>query len=507
MNSLFLQHLLSKKFQITVNGVSPEGLELKGIRYFTPDLPEDGYLILVPVEIYDRAFEDIRTLGHNLFLFFNIVPSQFTHLPSMTIYDSESLSSVYALWNSLSAAWEKLSQWEAKLKDISAKGHDYQLLLDQYDDLIPEPVSLIDSRFNYIAYSRKLSRERGYEETLVDDVRALPMDIATRLIIDPQYRELEKRTGLFEFTDDFHFMAVNIFYKNNYVGRLISICTENDVIDSYQKVVLRHMAVYITAMYQNNTTFYIEQPAFPKLHSLFLQSLENNSVTLQEWVPLLEQLSWNHQDSYMLVQLCPTFRYEKNLYPDYICPQVERRWPFVLAVVHREALFILMNLRLAPEKSRQEFTCFLRDNLMSAGNSRRFHGLLDLPSAARQTTIALKYGRERNPHYWYHDFDDYAFDYMIARVSTELSGKNVCHPALLLLIDEDEKRHTQYYKTLYTYFKNRYNSVAAAKELFIHRTTFIKRMEHIEKLMKVDLTDWKTCQYLMLSFCLLEAQR
>lgn len=504
MNSLFFQHMLSKQFHLTVSSIPAEGMELKGIRYFTPELDADNCLILMPQEIgsWSYSFANIQAHG-NVYLFYDTIPASFPALPAIKVSKGENAETIYMLWNRIAAIWEKLEQWEQELDAISATDHDYQHLFDRYDDMLLEPISLIDSHFNYIAYSQKLSRQRGYEETFVDDVRTLPMDIATRLIIDPQYQALEKRTGLFEFTDDFHFMACNIFYENIYVGRLISICTENEAVDAYQRVVLCHLANYVTAMYRNNTTFYLEQPAFPKLHSLFLQALESGSVSSQEWVPLLAQLSWNHQDTYVLVQLNPTFRYEKNLYPEYICPQIERRWPFILAVVYKEALFVLMNLRLAPEKARQEFTCFLRDNLMSSGNSRSFHHISGLPEAARQTAIALKYGREKNPHFWYHDFDDYAFDYVMDRVKGELSGRNVCHPALLLLMEEDNRRHTQYYKTLYTYFKNRYNTVAAARELFIHRTTFIKRMEHIEKLMKVDLTDWQTCQYLMLSFLLL----
>ena len=39
-----------------------------------------------------------------------------------------------------------------------------------------------------------------------------------------------------------------------------------------------------------------------------------------------------------------------------------------------------------------------------------------------------------------------------------------------------------------------------AKALFIARSTFLSRMEQIVKLTQVDLSDWKVCLYLMLSY-------
>ena len=49
---------------------------------------------------------------------------------------------------------------------------------------------------------------------------------------------------------------------------------------------------------------------------------------------------------------------------------------------------------------------------------------------------------------------------------------------------------TQYYKTLECYVKCRYNAAHTAKELFIHRSTFLNRLERIKELTKLDLDDF-----------------
>ena len=74
------------------------------------------------------------------------------------------------------------------------------------------------------------------------------------------------------------------------------------------------------------------------------------------------------------------------------------------------------------------------------------------------------------------------------------------HPALVLLAEYDEQHGTELYRSLYTFLDSRYNMSRAAGQMYVHRTTFIKRMEHIEQLTGLDLTDWETRMYLMLSY-------
>lgn len=517
INSRFLQYFISREYDVIPINVPEEGLMIKGLRHFAPDMAQHGFVLLaVPEEMPDGY-----AAPENLYIFYeNRVDGAktYTAAPATSELAAPALSApsfyvrshpkmpqtLHQFWNRLAQLWEILDDWNRQLEIVSSYSTDYQKLIDCCDMVLTEPLSLIDKHFNYVAYSRQLSKKRGYTQQFVDNHRALPMDIATRLIIDPEYHDLEERTGVFDFTDDYHFIARNIFYEHGYVGRLISICTEDEALDRYQQLVLEHLGVFVENMYEKNGTFYLEQPALPQMHGLLLHSLSDDGIDNAQWSPLLSQIGWKADNPYRLIQLQPTFRYEKNLYPEYLCPQIEHRWPFTLAVVRDNALMILMNMRLAPAQSQQEFTCFLRDNLMCSGNSRTFGHIREIPAAYRQTGVALAYGRKKNPHFWYHDFDDHAFDAMIDRMKGDFSGQQLCHPALLTLMEADRQHHTQYYITLRTFFKNRYNSVASARELFIHRTTFIKRMEHIEKLINLNLDDWDTRLYLMLSFKLLE---
>lgn len=80
----------------------------------------------------------------------------------------------------------------------------------------------------------------------------------------------------------------------------------------------------------------------------------------------------------------------------------------------------------------------------------------------------------------------------------------LCHEKLLLLQAHDKEQGTEYMRTLEVYLKNHLNAVQSARELYIHRSTFLYRLERIRALLDSDLTDYDELLYLMLSFYLLK---
>lgn len=495
INAVIFIKYLSDLYTLQISRGFSENLPVQGLRYYSKEADLKHYILLC-------IHNDMQPPLHNN----NLIVTD-----SKKIYDKyqQQLPMVWIqnlsdppeeFYNAVAGLWEKLVIWDQTLNEISLTQKSFQKLLDCCDNIVAEPIALINNYFHYVAYSQRLSRQRGYIDTFVDASNTVSMDITTQLIINPEYGKLCEKHGPFEFMDDYHFIACNIFSENIYIGRLISICTENKMTDTYQKHVIAHLAVYVEKMYQQNGTFFLEEPVMTQLHDLFSQSLQGSPIPPDSWISLLTGLGWKYDDTYVIVNIQPTFRYEKNLYPDYLCPQIEQHWPFTIAVVLDNCLIVLINQSQAKEEYSQELAYFLRDNLMCAGVSRIFFDLSNIQAAFRQSTQALDFGRRKKPHFWYHHFDDYAFDHILQHAHSDYEASQICHPALLKLRRHDKQHGTQYYKTLYVWFKNRFNSVASAKDLYIHRTTFIKRMEHIREMTGLDLENWDTVVYLTISF-------
>jgi sugar diacid utilization regulator len=102
-------------------------------------------------------------------------------------------------------------------------------------------------------------------------------------------------------------------------------------------------------------------------------------------------------------------------------------------------------------------------------------------------------------------FDDIALDYLLDRCRGELPKELVCARRILSLKQFDELHNTDYFHTLQVYVKNHLNAVQTAKLLFIHRSTFLYRMEKIKEILHIDLDDYDTLLYVMITFKIMES--
>lgn len=404
-----------------------------------------------------------------------------------------------ALLNAIHDIFETIYEHHQALEQLCLTSHSYQALIDCCDDLLEEPVSLIDNTYTYVAYSMEKSRQRGYIRTLVENGRVASQTVA-QLMSTPGFELLEEKRGVFEFEDENLFMGRNIFYDDTYVGRLIAMPTQDFIQNSYLRYILECLGGYVEQMYRHEGSFFFREEQPLLLHTLVPSALAGEPVKASDWRKALEQKGWSIADSCRLMTFQASYRHEKNLHPDYLCPQLESRWPWIIAAIYSGNAVVLINWDHIPGDFEQQLAYFIRDNLLIAGISRSFRDSSCLEPAYRQAQIAITLGLRNAPHLWYYFFDRYALDYLQEQCLAELPAKSLCHPALVLLAEYDEQHGTELYRSLYTFLDSRYNMSRAAGRMYVHRTTFIKRMEHIEQLTGLDLTDWETRMYLMLSY-------
>ena len=106
-----------------------------------------------------------------------------------------------------------------------------------------------------------------------------------------------------------------------------------------------------------------------------------------------------------------------------------------------------------------------------------------------QARSALRLGQQKAPQRWYHLFDDYRMEYVLEMLRTQGSGCLIPHPALGILRASDVQYGTEFIGTLRAYFEAGRNMTAAADRIFIHRTSFCRRMDRIRELSGIDPGD------------------
>lgn len=429
--------------------------------------------------------------------------------PDCTLIAFNEDVSPVTIYNYLQKVFLLFNQWDEELKKICYESGSFQDLVDCCDKILFDPLAISDTSFNYVAYSLK-SIERGLD-AYIDSNKKLPTELANEYGSDYRLAKLSNFRSVFTFTTSVIYgIAKNIFYLDKDVGRIsIQLNEKDELLEKYYTAVLNHAAVFTEKMYDKNTSFNLDEIRVNSIRSLILDCLnKKKNVSNEQWAKTLLENGWTTEDELQLLEFRPNPRYDKDLHAKHINNQIERKWKGCLCFDWYDHILLLVNRDRFSSCDRIDFNqalaYFLRDNLLVAGLSRPFYKSKHLNSAFEQADIAIEYGVQRTPTLWYFRFDDHVLDYMLNNCVGSQELDRICSEKLLTLKKYDVKHKTELYKSLLTYFGCKFNAAEASKKLFIHRSSFLYRLERIQELVNIDYESFDELIYLMMSIKILQ---
>lgn len=438
------------------------------------------------------------------------IPGQTIEISGCSVIGVESNISFPTLFNLLQEIYNRFDRWDAELTSVCQNGGSFQDLIDCTEAVVYDPISLVDMAFHYVAYCSR-SLEKGLAEKHVDTQGNVPPEVVNEWVARNVYSEICQKTEVFSFSmNNADHLCNNIFYKNEIIGRLaIRIYEKNESTVLYYKVVLEHLAQAMSQLYRIHASFSQKENSRNSLRILLIKSLDQKSGSRKKWEKAIAENGWLKSDKYFLVQFRPNPRYDKNVYADYLIREIERRWQGCIGFEYHNRLMLLVNKeRFSSNEDdmpfRQVLAYFLRESLLVAGISRTVNALKDIYPAYKQTEAAIEIGVSERPTSWSFNFEDYALFYLLKNGKGVFAPEYICSEKLLLLKHHDAIKNTEYFKTVKAYFLCRFNASAAAKKLFLHRSSFLNRMERIQKLAKIDFNSTDEWLYLAISFKIME---
>ena len=134
------------------------------------------------------------------------------------------------------------------------------------------------------------------------------------------------------------------------------------------------------------------------------------------------------------------------------------------------------------------------------GISNHFSGISQFAEYYNQAKTALSFsGRlEYTRPFFY--FMDYALPMLLDKVEDSHLLEEYCHPALARLREYDTKKGTDLFNTLRLFTQFGFSKSKTAETLFTHRNTVMYRIQQIEKICGIDLSDSKLLFTMQLSF-------
>lgn len=430
--------------------------------------------------------------------------SDFGNIPYIQVA-LENLEEIAEFMNDMQEIFDTADGWERKIHDLMLEHAGMERLLQVTSEFLQNPLTVIGLDFTFVAEagSKYLPpRARLYTD------EGLNVEYVNALLQNETYREMEDthETVMFPaYISGCRSMNRNLFVDEKATHRLI--LTEC-------RVEITQGVICVLDILSEKLEFLLaheEEETDPDrdIEQIFVRVLSDRTADYMQISRELSELGWGGNHEYMCLILQITYLNQQNLSTKAISRYIKKKLGDSVSFLYQDEIvvfFDLTRLGMNQEEVAGKLVYFIRDTYLKAGYSRVMTGHMNLRRQYVQAKTALDVGSRKKPYLWIHYFSQVAMTYILEQATKRLPGTMICHEGLLELKKHDEENQTQYMETLRVYLEQHLSATQAARELFIHRSTFLYRLDRIREILQSDLDDPEEIFYLELSFRLLEQE-
>lgn len=139
------------------------------------------------------------------------------------------------------------------------------------------------------------------------------------------------------------------------------------------------------------------------------------------------------------------------------------------------------------------------NNKIIIGASNCFHNPAQIGDYYQQALQTISSAKRFSMIYGLHFYSDHAFYVLLSNIQDKSLAEYI-HPLLPKLAKHDAKNNTEFYRTLRVYAQTGFSKNKAADMIFLHRNTIKYRIQQMEQLFSVNLSDYSLLFTLMYSF-------
>lgn len=413
------------------------------------------------------------------------------------VFFSDTKNDFTRFFNRILQIYFKCTKFELDLIKCTENNVPIKKYLELSYPLIQNPLLLYDNNYIILADSRGL-------HPLPDDSDWCSLtaagywtpEIRTTAILDMGDRTFPIDKSYYYDSDRF-FHNFALMHINNRDHLLAIICS-HEIFTPITRTTLFYIDILGNSLRSRLTkeqlSLNLDQDAFKR----FIQTMLHPNNFSQEYIKSqLSLVNWKINDHYCMIMFSDQVDFLSNQYfPKRIRSIFENSYT-ISAEKSQVAIICLKGLNTFLDFT--ELTVFLRDAVVKCGISNILYSFSDLPAGFQQCKAAIELGEKIHPTRWIHEFETYAIDYLLQFALKEVNYRSLCHPAVLLLEQEDLKNDTHYLDTLSLYLSCEKNLGKIADQLFVHRNTLMHRLEKIKELTGIDYNDTNKMEHILLS--------
>lgn len=436
----------------------------------TADLPKSGSV----------SCEGLICVGRRM-------PSSWLASDTQLLWIPSELSPVVVL-NQVYQIYDRFDAWDEELRDELEKDADFDIkrLLLLGTRMLENPLSVAGNTLQNLFNVELRTDERGEKSYYVSEQNP---DIPQNLIeLVKQVCNLERALTVPYLSSidlpDQQCYCNNLYPMGHFMG-CISVSSRLRPFRESDFPLADHFFAYFQTAFrkylQNNDDLR-ESPEEAALQKLLRQeTMDDNEKAL---------LRLNPEESYILFKLKGRKGDTKCFPKDYMLRALATLMPQNLcAVMYHREIVGLIRLGESGADLLDAFGTFIERMGYYAGLSNRFRQTENIRDCLLQAHyVTENYANIPCPQTLLY-FRDQTLTYLLHACTLEMSAASLIPRNLARLKDHDQRKGTEYVKTLDAYLRNEMNATRTAEELFIHRTSLMKRLNKLTRLLEDDLSD------------------
>ncbi|MBV7273385.1 helix-turn-helix domain-containing protein [Clostridium sp. PL3] len=437
------------------------------------------------------------------------LPSKYKKNPTLNLIILNTNTDIVTVFNELQEIiinHQEFVMNSAKLLSSLVSGKGIEHIVDTGCELLGNPLCILDLSFKLIAASKNIK---------VDD--PIWIELLTKGYCSYEFVSMssakkfievvhKSNSPIFMSKDKFRIPRIisNIKIDNKIVGYLTALECERPFTRNDIDLIFLLCKVFSSEM--EKSKFVQNNKGLSYEHFLvnLLQGEKMDNKTIEERLKFLDLHFKNNL--YVLVVSVP-----KNSFVNISLNRLRDTIEYILvdskSIIYNDYIVVLIsrNNKISyHESSLVKLRAFLKKNNIYGGLSRCFHNLSDIKFYYDQSVKAIELGARSKINKFLFCYEDAAVQHLLEICSSESDLKNFCHASIFTLMEYDSMNNTNYTESLYIYLMNEKSQLETADMLNVCRSTLAHRIEKIQKIMDIDLSDAIITFRLILSFIILE---
>ncbi|WP_343083339.1 PucR family transcriptional regulator [Blautia producta] len=438
------------------------------------------------------------------------MPSPSLLSSKLDILYTENPVEIKELFNEISELFSDFSELENTLHMMTYGPDSFQHICDAVLPFLRNPLALYTTSFQIVCFSEKKKRpnERLF---MPSDYRAFATDEeVSDLTLHPEFSNSLNYSDPMIFPSDltgYRILYQNIRVSKQNVARLVICETDSPIRDSDYPITVLASACITASFERQENLLFSNHPK--ELDHHIDQLLKHNKIAAGELNTVIKQYGWVQKDTYICFKIIS----QRDLKMGSIfntCIRLENKIPKSYAMQADNHIIYIVNLTAAAldrEDAIEIIVYELREVIMKAGISTEFQDLTELDQYYFQADTALSIGNKQEPQIWSYRFESYALGYARQNMLANMSADCFCHRGLKKLQEYDKKKNRNYSETLRIYLENNMSVSKTIKVLYLQRQTFLYQLKRIQEISNLNLKDYNTRLYLLLSFQMLDSEK